>query len=73
MNKMPQYNRLSFDLPDEEAALSLAQKIANASGKTVIVVDSRGDAVGTVSQTTNAEEIARVQKLANLQDARYKK
>jgi hypothetical protein len=70
--------RISLDLPDESAAMRIAQQIADACGGTVTVVDVDGENIGETrphpSVTRHAAmTIASLQKLADAMDAWFKK
>jgi hypothetical protein len=75
MKKGGRHTYISLDLPDETAALDLAQKIADACGSTVSVMDSVGVSVGAKVQGSlnRAVDIPAIQKMADDVDAKIKK
>ncbi len=77
MKRKPDGPCLSFEFADGQAAMRLAQQIANACGGRVTVFDEGGDNVGHAKPQpvgrNGSATIASLQKLANAMEAQVRK
>ena len=67
MNRRKRITRLALDLPSKDAALSLAQKVAQACGCVVAVFDGSATSFGSVRAEQSAHRIEKLTR-AKLQE-----